>query len=282
MGNMRNKIKGYLKRKDADDNVKPWVRWYSRIGFSAKGSVYILIGLISMMAAVGIGQKSDQAGAIAAVASRPFGQLILWFMVLGLIGYITWLTTQVIIEPDHSGSKIKGLFIRIGYFFSAAFYVGLGTKFAILAMQSGQTGNTKQVWMNKVLDIPIGRIAIAITGISIFVFAMIQLTLGIRGTFTKKLNTSEMKQKEMIITNQMGRIGFIARGITFGVLGGFLIHSGWTGETSQATGIDGALAQIAQEPFGQALLGIVSLGLFLYGVYEVLEGKNRNIKVSDK
>lgn len=48
MGNMKIKIKSFLKRKDADDNVKSWVRWYSRIGFTAKGSVYILIGLISI------------------------------------------------------------------------------------------------------------------------------------------------------------------------------------------------------------------------------------------
>lgn len=282
MGNMQIKIKSFLKRKDADDNAKPWVWWYSRIGFSAKGSVYILIGLISMMAAVGIGQKSDQQGAIAAVAGKPFGEVVLWLVVLGLIGYIAWLITQIIMEPDHRMSNMKVFFIRIGYLFTAAFYVGIGVRFAILAMQSGQTSDTKQIWMEKVLDIPIGRLAIAITGISIFVFAVIQLILGIRGSFTKKLNTNQMKRKEMIITNQIGRIGFIARGITFGVLGGFLVHSGWSGKSSQATGIDGALAQIAQEPFGQALLGVVSLGLFLYGVYEVLEGKNRNIKVSDK
>ena len=41
MGDMRIKIKDFLKRKDTDENVKPWVRWFSRIGFSAKGSVYI-------------------------------------------------------------------------------------------------------------------------------------------------------------------------------------------------------------------------------------------------
>lgn len=282
MENIRIKIKGFLKRKDADNNVKPWVMWYSRIGFSAKGSVYILIGLISMMAAIGIGKKNGQQGAIASVASKPFGEIILWLIVLGLTGYITWLITQVLIEPNHDGPKYKGIFIRIGYLFAASFYVGLGIKFSIIAFRSGQTDDSTQIWMGKLLDMPIGRLAIAITGLSIFVYAMIQLILGITGTFTKKLNTKQMKQKEMIITNQIGRIGFIARGITFGVLGGFLVNSGWTAETSQATGIDSALAQISQEPFGQVLLGILSSGLFLYGVYEVLEGKYRNIKVSDK
>ncbi|WP_161493913.1 hypothetical protein [Virgibacillus necropolis] len=56
MENILIRISGFLKRKDADNNVMPWVRWYSRIGFSAKGSVYVLIGLISMMAAIGIGE----------------------------------------------------------------------------------------------------------------------------------------------------------------------------------------------------------------------------------
>lgn len=282
MGDMGIKIKGFLKRKDADENVKPWVRWYSRIGFSAKGAVYILIGLISMLAAIGIGNKNGQQGALASVASKPYGEIILWLIVLGLTGYITWLITQVLMEPVHDGSGYKGFFIRIGYFFAASFYVGLGIKFSILAIHSGQTGGDKQLWMGQLLDMPIGRLAIALTGIGIFIYAVIQVVLGIIGTFTKNLNTIQMKRTEMIITIQIGRIGFIARGITFGVLGGFLFYSGWTGESSQAMGIDGALAQIAQEPFGQVLLWFVSAGLFLYGVFEVLEGRSRNIKVSEK
>lgn len=282
MGDMGIKIKGFLKRKDADENVKPWVIWYSRIGFSAKGAVYILIGLISMLAAIGIGNKNGQQGALASVASKPYGEIILWLIVLGLTGYITWLITQVLMEPDHDGPGYKVFLIRIGYFFAASFYVGLGIKFSILAIHSGQTGGDKQLWMGQLLDMPIGRLAIALTGIGIFIYAVIQVVLGIIGTFTKNLNTIQMKRTEMIITIQIGRIGFIARGITFGVLGGFLFYSGWTGESSQAMGIDGALAQIAQEPFGQVLLWFVSAGLFLYGVFEVLEGRSRNIKVSEK
>ena len=235
-----------------------------------------------MMAAVGIGNKNGQQGALASVASKPFGEIILWLIVLGLTGYITWLITQVLIEPEHDVPKYKSFFIRIGYFITASFYVGLGIKFSIIAIHSGQTGSSKQLWMRQLFDMPIGRLVIALTGIGIFVYAVVQLVLGVIGTFTKKLNTNQMKRKEMIITNQIGRIGFIAKGITFGVLGGFLFHSGWTSESSQTMGIDGALAQIAQEPFGQVLLWIVSAGLFLYGVYEVLEGKNRNIKVIDK
>ncbi|WP_161493912.1 DUF1206 domain-containing protein [Virgibacillus necropolis] len=65
---------------------------------------------------------SDQQGAIAAVASKPYGELILWLVVLGLTGYITWLLTQVFIEGDHDGTKIKDFFIRIGYFFTAIFH----------------------------------------------------------------------------------------------------------------------------------------------------------------
>ncbi|ASK61268.1 hypothetical protein CFK37_03270 [Virgibacillus phasianinus] len=279
MDNIINKIRIFLKRKDAGDNVKPWIRWYSRIGFSAKGFVYILIGLISMMTAVGIGEKNGKRGAIAAIASKPYGEAILWFVVLGLTGYITWLVTQVLIEPDYHGSKFKGFFIRVGYFFSASFYVGLGIKFAMIAIHSGHTGHQKELWMGKALDIPIGRFAIGITGISIVIFAVIQALYGIRGTFTNKLKTRQMRPKEWFIMKLIGRIGFVARGITFGVLGGFLMHSGWTSESSQAMGIDGALAKIADEPYGQLLLGIISLGLFLYGVFEVLEGKNRNIRI---
>lgn len=274
-------IKAFLEKKDADNRVKPWVRWYSRIGFSAKGSVYILIGLISMMTAVGIGEKNGQRGAIAAVASKPFGTIIIWLVVLGLTGYITWLITQVLLKPDYKGGKIKSFFLRAGYFFSAAFYVGLGIKFAIIAINSGQTGSSGSFKMEEIIDTPFGRLAIGITGISIFVFAVIQIIYGIKGAFIKPLNTHQMNNRGWTIMKLAGKVGFVSRGVTFGVLGGFIIHSAWIAEPSQITGIDGALAQISQEPFGKILLGIVSCGLFLYGVFEVVEGKNRYIQVKN-
>lgn len=279
MGDFKTKIKSFLKRKDADNRVKPWIRWYSRVGFSAKGTVYVLIGLVSMLAAVGIGQKTGQQGAIAAIAGKPFGELIIWGIVIGLTGYITWLITQVIIEPDNIETISKGILKRIGYLFYALLYMSIAYKFASIAMKSGQTGNSKQVWMAKLIDIPYGRIIVGSIGAGILIFAIFQVIIGIKGSYLKELKTHEMDKFERFGLKLIGKIGYIARGLTFGVLGGFILLAGWEAKTSQVTGIDSALAQISQEPYGKIMLGAISLGLFLYGVFTIFEGKERDIKV---
>ncbi|WP_430788672.1 DUF1206 domain-containing protein [Virgibacillus flavescens] len=279
MDDMKSRIKSFLKRKDADDRLKPWVRWYSRIGFSAKGTVYALIGIISMLAAVGIGQKSGQQGAIASIASKPFGELIIWVIVLGLTGYITWLITQVIIEPDNVETRFKGILIRMGFFFYALIYMGIAAKFATIAMRSGQSGSSKQAWMAKVIEMPFGRVIIGLIGLGILIFAAVQIIRGITGSYLKELKTHEMEKYEQFVLSVIGKIGYIARGLTFGVLGGFIAHAGWIAEPNSVTGIDSALAQISQEPYGKTMLGIISLGLLLYGIFTIFEGKKRNIQV---
>ena len=40
---------------------------------------------------------------------------------------------------------------------------------------------------------------------------------------------------------------------------------------SKAKGLDGALQELAHQPFGRVLLGIVALGLFAYGIYSLVE-----------
>ena len=57
--------------------------------------------------------------------------------------------------------------------------------------------------------------------------------------------------------------------VLFGVLliGFFLAQAGWQADSSEAKGLGGALATLAQQPYGPWLLGITALGLICYGIY---------------
>lgn len=37
------------------EEIKPWIRRLARFGFMAKGTVYMLIGLLTFMAVIGVG-----------------------------------------------------------------------------------------------------------------------------------------------------------------------------------------------------------------------------------
>jgi hypothetical protein len=57
---------------------------FARPGFVARGIAYVVIGVIRVMIAFGIARyEPDRAGAIEAIAARPFGYLLLWILVIG-------------------------------------------------------------------------------------------------------------------------------------------------------------------------------------------------------
>src|SRR5579885_3120769 len=45
----------------------------------------------------------------------------------------------------------------------------------------------------------------------------------------------------------------------------------------EAKGLDSALAELASQPFGPILLGIVALGLIAYGIYSFVEARYRKV-----
>src|SRR5512137_725413 len=68
--------------------ASPSVEWLLRLGYVARGFVYGMIGLLALKAATGgRGQFTDQQGAIAAIARTQWGDVLLYVILAGLIGY---------------------------------------------------------------------------------------------------------------------------------------------------------------------------------------------------
>jgi H+/Cl- antiporter ClcA len=71
--------------------------------------------------------------------------------------------------------------------------------------------------------------------------------------------------------------GHAARAIVFGLIGAFLVKAAVGYEPDEAIGIDGALRKLAQQPYGEVLLGAVAVGLIAYGVYCLVQARYREV-----
>jgi hypothetical protein len=68
----------------------PWLDRLARLGFVAKGLVYALIGILAFQVAMGDTERTDQKGALQAIAEKPGGGFVLWLMVVGFFAYALW------------------------------------------------------------------------------------------------------------------------------------------------------------------------------------------------
>jgi hypothetical protein len=68
------------------------------------------------------------------------------------------------------------------------------------------------------------------------------------------------------LVERLGVVGYVARGVVFGLAGVFLAKAAIEYDPEEAVGIDGALAELADQPFGPVLLGVVAAGLIAYAL----------------
>jgi hypothetical protein len=104
--------------------TKPWVERLARLGYAIKGLVYLLIGLLAVQAAFGIGGETmGTEGALRALQRQAFGQALLVLTTVGLFGYALWRLIQAWLDPDHDDSnKPKRIAQRVGYVISGLTY----------------------------------------------------------------------------------------------------------------------------------------------------------------
>ncbi|WP_227396334.1 DUF1206 domain-containing protein [Jeotgalibacillus aurantiacus] len=265
-----------LKANSTKEEVKPWIRRLGRFGYMAKGTVYMIVGILALMAALGVGggETTDTTGALQQVATIPFGETLLWIVGIGLFFYIIWELIRAFFDPQQKGTDAKGLGIRAGYVISAVIYGGLATSAIQIAMNAGSSGgNSEQTLSATLLGQPFGQWMIGLIGAGVIGYGIYQLYAGYKEKFMRKFILKDMNQHEKKVAKNAGKLGLIARGIVLAMVGFFFIQTAYTANPDEAKGLDGALGEIASQPYGMVLLGLAAAGLILYGVYEIIRGR---------
>jgi hypothetical protein len=259
----------------------PWTERVARAGFVAKGLVYITIGALAAMAALGGGgETTDTKGAIAKIATYPFGQVLLVFLAVGLVGYSAWRFIQGIADTEHEGRGFKALLTRGGAIVSGFIHLGLAAfAVGILAGAGAENGNEAAGWTAWLMRQPFGVWLVMVAGLVAIGVGLHQFYSGLQEKFREHLRVTQMSNKELRWAERAGKLGYMARGIVFAVIGFLLLVAASQQDPSEAQGLDGALDTLANQPYGPMLLGGVALGLVAYGLYMFVEARYRKLRM---
>lgn len=262
--------------KDKMREAKPWVRRFGRFGYMTKGIVYGMIGVLAVLAALGPGgETTGTSGALQSIAEMPFGEVALWVIGIGLIGYIMWGFIKAFKDPENEGTDAKGIIKRTGYFISGIIYANLAFGAIKLASHTGNAGggDSEKTLSAKLLEQPFGVWLVGLLGAIIIGYGVYEFRSGYKEKFMEKFKTNEMSMRERKLARNSGRAGLISRGLVLSMVGCFFIKTAITHDSNQSKGLGGALSELASQPFGQFLLGVIAIGLILYGIYQIIRGR---------
>ncbi len=263
----------------ASGNKEKWIEYFARTGIIAKGIVYCLIGLLTLLAALGWrGQKMDKSDAFKVIYEQPFGKALLIIIAISLFGYVTWRLFQAIRDIDNKGNDSKAILIRIGYAFSALIYLSLGIyafKLALSGSSSGE-GDAQKNFISKLLDYPGGAWMLGIVAGIIIVNGFRQIYKGALQRFMKNVNFYQSKHAH--IFKKAGMIGYISRGVVLLIIGYFFVRAALNKNAAEAQGTKGVF-DFLENNFGSVLMGTVAFGLLGYGIFMFVKGRYQKIDI---
>ena len=264
-----------------------WVKRFAKLGLVAKGVVYCLIGILAFMAAFEIGGRSERnlnkQGVFRFILDQPFGQVLLALVAVGLVCYALWRLTQAFLDNEHKGTDAKGIGRRLVYGFSGLAYGSLAYySFRLVVGSQGKQGgdSARQTLVGEILQKPFGQWVVGLIGLGIIGMGLYQIYRALSGKYLKHVQTSSIKTelKELII--RAGKIGYISRGIVWGLIGYLFIKAALAANASQAGGSSRAFAFLEQASYGSFMLGAVALGLFCYGLFMFVRARYEVINTS--
>jgi hypothetical protein len=252
----------------------------ARLGFATKGVIYLIIGILALKAATGSGgATTDNPGALAALYTQPFGRLLVTIVAIGLAVYALWLFVQAALDTEGYGTDMQGIGARIGCAVLGCSYAALSiVAFGLVTHKRRNTTSTDQAtqdWTARVLAHPLGMIAVIIAGLVVLAISGFFIYQAATARFRDHLDLSRPHARDWALP--LGRIGYAALAIADLPIGIFLITAAVRHNAAAAKGLGGALATLAQQPYGRFLLAIVALGLIVYALYTFVEAYSRRL-----
>jgi hypothetical protein len=254
----------------------PVAHFLARAGLTARGVIYILVGWVAVLVALGhSSREADQTGALQLLAGKPYGLVSLWLLGLGFAAYALWRLSEAAFgvtgERPGAGPRLKSLA-------RAIIYAGFSyLTFTVIAGTARSQAGRQQDITATAMQHTTGRVLVGVVGLIVVACGIALIVDGARKKFMKNLQTARMSARLTRVVEVLGMTGTIARGLVFALAGALVIDAAVTHKASESGGIDKALLTLRDQPLGEFLMMLAALGLLVFGVYGLCEARWRKV-----
>lgn len=263
------------------EKVAPWIERLARVGFAAKGLLYLTVGALAASAALGHGGKAatDTHGAMGELLQKSYGRPLLAVIAIGLVGYAVWRIIEGIKDPERRGRSAKGIALRVGSVLRGLIHFALAYTAGSLALwqesEGGEQGKEARHWTARALEVPGGVYLLWAVAGAFFGYGVYQVYKAVKSKLNKQLELGKLGQGTRRVVVGVSRFGIAARGIVFGTVGVLLGRAANREDAREAGGISDSMKELIG--LGKWPFIAIALGLAAYGIYQFINARYRRI-----
>jgi hypothetical protein len=239
-----------------------------RVGLVSYGIVHLLVAWLALELAFGHSEgKASSSGALHQLAESGLGRISLYVVGAGFIALAIWQGLDATVgHRDKDGVKRVGKRAVSGA--KVVIYGALAVTALKTATSSGSSGGSStDSWTAKLMDAPGGPVLVGLLGLIVIAVAGALVWRGLTEKFREKLDVDGNTGKDGRAYVLFGKVGYVAKGAALAIIGGMFVYAALTHDPHKSTGLDGALKQLLDQPFGQPLLVAMAAGFACFGLF---------------
>lgn len=236
-----------------------------RAGLVAYGVVHLLIAWLALQVAFGeSGESASSQGAMRTLSEQPLGAALVWAVAVGMVMLVLWRLLEAWQDARSENGKEQAL-KSAGKLLKAVIYGAIAVSAFRVAVGAGGGGGTDSM-TSQLMSVTAGQFLVGAVGVGVICYAGYLAHRGWTEKFLKDLDGSHGRKAGKAY-RWIGKVGHIAKGAAIALIGALFIWAAVTHAPKKSGGLDEALQELREQPFGQILLVVVALGIACYGLF---------------
>lgn len=252
-----------------------WFDHAVRLGLLTYGLVHLMIAWLAVQLA--FGERSGKVtsdGALHEFAQQPFGHALLFLIAGGMLLLVLWRLLEALVgHRDCDG--VERLRKRAA---SAAKLVVLGvlgvSAFKIALGEGGSGKSGSATLTARLMDLPFGIWLVGLVGVAILGYAGGLIWKGLSEKHAEQLASEGRRGEAGSAYLLLGKVGYVAKGVAFALVGALFCYAAATHHPQRSGGLDAALGQLVEQPFGPILLTVIGIGIGCYGLFSFARARH--------
>lgn len=244
-----------------------WVDRIAGIGVVVYGLVHLLVAWLVLRLAFGdpAGAASGE-GAFHQLARSTAGRVSLYGVAAGFFALVVWQGIEAVFGfRQHEGRQ--RVLNRLLSGAKVVLFAGIGVNALMVAAGSSSGGRGTDGFTARLMGLPAGPLLVGAVGLVIVVVAGCIAYYGLAENFRDMMSEEGETGVGGRTYRRLGKAGYVAKGLAIALVGGLFGYAAITHDPRKSGGLDQALHQVQQEPFGAPVLVVVALGLACFGLF---------------